>query len=77
MKNKQYYKVKTQQGYVIWTLTVYAFGINGNTKVNYEYINHPDLADSFDYQDACQVAFDLNKQHNALDYAVIESAETV
>jgi hypothetical protein len=29
------------------------------------------------YQDACAIAFDLNKQQGSLDYAVIETAETV
>jgi hypothetical protein len=30
-----------------------------------------------DYQHACAVAFDLNKQHGAIDYAVIESVEVL
>jgi hypothetical protein len=74
MKDKQDYKVKTQKGYVIWTLT---YTIDGNAKVEYDFIKHHDLSDSFDYQDACAIAFDLNKQQESLDYAVIETAETV
>jgi hypothetical protein len=74
MKDKQDYKVKTPKGYVIWTLT---YTINGNSKVEYDFIKHHDLSDSFDYQDACAIAFDLNKQQGSLDYAVIETAETV
>ena len=56
MKDKQDYKVKTQKGYVIWTLT---YTIDGNAKVEYDFIKHHDLSDSFDYQDACAIAFDL------------------
>jgi hypothetical protein len=77
MKDAKHYKVKTQQGYVIWTLIVYGFGINGNAKVEYDFINNYDFSDSFDYQDACAIAFDLNKQNNSLDFAVIETEETV
>jgi hypothetical protein len=74
MKDKQDYKVKTKKGYVIWTLT---YTIDGNAKVKYDFIKNYDFSDSFDYQDACAIAFDLNKQQGSLDYAVIETAETV
>jgi ABC-type uncharacterized transport system permease subunit len=75
MKDKQNYQVKTPKGFIAIAVEIHA---NGQVIKTFETVGFcPSFADCFNYQDACQVAFDLNKQHNALDYAVIETAETV
>ena len=73
MKNK-FYKVKAENGYIVYTFTYHA---DGSTKIDYEVVQHYDFSDTFNYQDACAIAFDLNKQRQAIDYAVIEETETV
>jgi hypothetical protein len=75
MKDSKAYQVKTSKGFIAITIEIHA---NGQVVKGFETVGHcPSFGDVFTYQDACAVAFDLNKQHNALDYAVIETAETV
>ena len=69
MKNKQNYQVKTPEGFIAIAVEIYA---NGQVVKTFETVGFcSSFADRFNYQDACEVAFDLNKQHNAIDYAVM------
>jgi hypothetical protein len=75
MKDTLKYQVKTPKGFIAIAVEIHA---NGQVIKTFESVGfNSSFADCFNYQDACNVAFDLNKQHNALDYAVIENAETV
>jgi hypothetical protein len=74
MNKDKGYKVKAENGYIVYTFTYHA---DGFTKIEYEIVQHHDFSDTFSYQEACAIAFDLNKQRQAIDYAVIEETETV
>jgi hypothetical protein len=74
MKKDKGYKVKAENGYIVYSFTYHA---DGSIKIDYEVVQHHDFSDTFNYQDACAIAFDLNKQRQAIDYAVVEETETV
>ena len=75
MKDSKKFQVKTPKGFIAIAVEIHA---NGQVIKTFETVGFcPSFADNFNYQDACAIAFDLNKQQGSLDYAVIETAETV